>query len=353
MNSHYISYPVLQIRPYGLLVYDRIEYQQRPRGKQKFLPGLEPSASDRSNFDKNSGKGQYDGYLTPGARKRLKRAIQLIVEIAEPKTAMNFKLNKEFKFKLNFITLTLPVRQGTRTDKDIKKFVLDPWLKKAKRRWSLRSYIWRAERQKNGNLHFHITTDTYIPYDQLRDEWNKNLNALGFIDEFEKKHGHRHPNSTDVHATKKVKDLAAYFSKYMAKDEPTREKCTAQVPWARPVMELKPRSKRSKLQYLPSREEIRIDGKLWDCSRNLKVKDSCECLMEGDAVHVWNKVRECPEVKIKDCDHCSIAFLTKKQRNHFLNGPLKNLYDEWINRIRNIPDEIIKKPPEPEIIVPF
>lgn len=319
-NNGYIRYPVMQIRPYGLMVYERTEYDIKPRRKDR--TPLTPDQPDpiSSKFEENTGIAQYHGHLTPGARKRLKRAIQLICAIAEPKTAMNFKLNKEFKFKLNFITLTLPVPQGDRTDKQIKKEVLDVWLKSAKRLFKLRSYIWRAERQKNGNLHFHIVTDTYLPYDQLRDSWNNRLNRLGMIDEFEKKHGHRHPNSTDVHAIKKVRNLAAYFSKYMAKDAPIDQP---------------------------------IDGKLWDCSRNLKYSKNCETMLESEALETWMRVINDPEVKTKELDYCSIAFLTRPQFKKYIIGDMKTHYVSWLSVIRNIPDEVIDKPPQPTVHVPF
>lgn len=303
----------MQIRPYGLMTYERVEYPtRRPKGKHHWQPGL-MEISQPTDFDRQTGQAQYKGDLSPGAKKRLKRAIQLILAIAEPKTAMNWKMNKEFKFKLNFITLTLPGMQGDITDKSIKSKVLDVWLKSAKRRFKLRSYIWRAERQKNGNLHFHLVTDTYIPYDQLRDTWNVRLNALGFIDRFEKKHGHRHPNSTDVHAIHNVKNLAGYFSKYMAKD---------------------------------AKKDQPIDGKVWDCSRNLKHKSNCETFLEGQALDIWNKAMNDTTLNSKSTEYCHIIFLNLTQFDSYVTGVLRSEYDSWLNVIRNIPDDQSKKPPE-------
>lgn len=310
----------MQIRPYGLMAYDRVEYQVKPRKREKNSYITKPESTDSSPFDQNTGKAQYQGHLSPGAKKRLKRAIQLIVAIAEPKTAMNFKLNKQFKFKLNFITLTLPGPQGNITDKQLKREVLDVWLKAAKRRFNLRSYIWRAERQKNGNLHFHLVTDTYIPYDQLRDTWNQRLNRLQFIDRFEKKHGHRHPNSTDVHAIKKVRNLAGYFAKYMAKGAP---------------------------------EDQPVNGKLWDCSKNLKYKANCETLLESDALDTWQRCYADPLINQKSTDYCTILFLNPGQFKKYVTGSLLAKYNEWISHIRSIPDEPAQISKEITVDVPF
>ena len=302
------------------MAYDRIEWQVKPRKREKSGYLLKLESSDQDKFEQHTGKAQYQGHLTPGAKKRLKRAIQLIVAIAEPKKAMNFKLNKEFKFRLNFITLTLPVKQGPHTDKELKKLVLDVWLKAAKRRFKLRSYIWRAERQKNGNLHFHLVTDTYIPYDELRDTWNLRLNRLQYIDLFEKKHGHRHPNSTDVHAIKNVRNLAGYFAKYMAKDAPMDQPVT---------------------------------GKLWDCSKNLKYKPNCEMLLESFAYDTWIKAFYDPEVPQKSTDYCTILFLKPDKFKKYVTGEILTNYNMWISHVRNIPDEIIPKPIQIPVHAPF
>lgn len=324
MRPDVVTYPVVQIRPYGLVCYDRVEFH-----------GANPRRTDHHSPQPFAEKEAYAGLMTAGARKRLKRAIQLIVATAQPKTAMNFKLNQEFKFKLNFITLTLPCRQGAHTDKEIKAKVLDVWIKAARRRFKLGSYIWRAERQKNGNLHFHLVTDTYIPYDELRDTWNDRLNALGYIDEFERKHGHRHPNSTDVHAIKKVRNLAAYFTKYMAKGERTAEELY-NVPWARRIWHEKLLIKPG-VQYkrVLHREESRIDGRLWDCSVNLKQTHNCEMLIEGQAAQVVAEASEDPEVRQVSTDHCLILFFKPEQFRRYIRGPMLQQYRGWLASIRS------------------
>lgn len=360
-NKAYIRYPILQVRPYGFLAYDRIEYPTSKRKKPKpvdppimhISPGSTKSltTSDKtSKFEQNAGKGQYHGLVTTGAVKRMKRAISLIVAIAEPKKAMNWKLNKEFTFKLNFITLTLPSPQGKITDKEIKKEVLDVWIKAAKRRFKLKSYIWRAERQRNGNLHFHLITDTYIPYNQLRDSWNDRLNRLGLIDTFEKKHKHRHPNSTDVHSIQNVKNLSGYFIKYMTKGEVTRETCMPVAPWNKAKNPPTTRKKGPKFKYIPFLKETQIDGKIWDCSRNLKYKPNCETLLEGEARELWERAVSDPFVNTKKTDHCTLAFLSAAQFEKYVIASLKTQYDEWLSHIKNIPDEpppkIIAEPPD-------
>ncbi|MFT4033219.1 MAG: hypothetical protein QM669_12420 [Siphonobacter sp.] len=40
---------------------------------------------------------------------------------------------------------------------------------------ALRKYLWRAEPQKNGNIHFHLVLDEWIDKDEVRKRWNEAL----------------------------------------------------------------------------------------------------------------------------------------------------------------------------------
>lgn len=325
----FLQIPILQIRPSMLLAYE--------------IPAERPTKRDKghqSKLELFKSVAAYSGLINTNSQKKLKHAINLLVAISKWKTAFNPETNSEFKFKVNFITLTLPGPQGTISDKTIKKECLDVWLKMAKRRWKLGSYVWRAERQHNGNIHFHFITDTFIPYDQLRDSWNERVNRLGFIDRFEAKHGHRNPNSTDVHAVQKIAKLAAYVCKYMAKGSPTPQQVIAQAPWAKPRMILKPNKRSAKFKRLLSIEEQRIDGKIWDCSTNLKAKDRCDMILEADAVATWNFAAKAYPDDVKIGEKCSIIFIPPGQLIDSLKGEVKKAWLAYLDRIRSIPDRI-------------
>lgn len=288
----------------------------------------------------------YSGLINAAAGKKIKHSINLLLAIAKWKIAIDYKTNSEYRFKVNFITLTLPAAQGHHSDKSIKKEVLDVWLKSAKRIFKLGSYVWRAERQQNGNLHFHLITDTFIPYDRLRDSWNKRLNRLGYIDEFEKKNGHRHPNSTDVHAVKKIKNLAAYVCKYMSKGQLTPQECIAQAPWASPRVLLKPKKNAPKFKRLMTIEDQRIDGKVWDCSSNLKSKARCTDYLEGDTLITWMQAKEQFRDSYKSTDNCSMVFFPPGQIHDILVGELKQKWLDYLEFIRNVPDQISTPKPK-------
>ena len=308
-NQYYVKYPVLQVRPWGLLAYDRIEWLISRRKKDRPTKHqFHHSSPDQPDTTPQA----YTGTLTPYAKKKLKRAISLMVASAKDKEAPNFKTGGTFKFKVNFITLTLPGPQGKISDKEIKKHCLDNWIKRAKRKHKLNSYVWRAERQKNGNLHFHIITDTWIHYEKIRNDWNDVCNHFGWIDKFEAQHGHRNPNSTDVHAVWKVKNLTQYFIKYMSKNSP---------------------------------EQDVIQGKLWDCSKNLKTKKNCEVLMESEALEQWTKASEDPECELKSDANYAIIFLSPDKFDKYVTGELRARWMEYLAIIRGDIHEYSPQPP--------
>jgi hypothetical protein len=111
-----------------------------------------------------------------------------------------------------FITVTLSSRQ-VHCDKTIKREVLNHFLIYLKRHYGVVNFVWKAELQENGNIHYHILTDKYIPHEELRAHWNNAQNRLSYVDMFE----HDNPNSTDIHSLRRVRNVMAYVGKYMAK----------------------------------------------------------------------------------------------------------------------------------------
>lgn len=158
------------------------------------------------------------------SRKRLKENLDRWINTVEyATTLMRIKEVTPLK-RHTFITLTLSSTQ-IHCDKKINRELLNKFLIKAKRKWGVKNFIWKAEVQVNGNIHYHILTDRYIGHESLRLEWNNIQESLGYISRFEKKHHHRNPNSTDIHSLKKIKNVTAYIGKYMSKSETVRPLC--------------------------------------------------------------------------------------------------------------------------------
>lgn len=216
--------------------------------------------------------------LSSKAIKRIKSKIHWLLAFSKTKRVYNDYTNKYFSFKINFITLTLPTLQAHR-DTTIKRECLNQFITEMKQYHGLKNYVWRAECQSNGNIHFHIASDSYIPWFIIRTVWNRQLRKLGYIERYHKKFhamtfkdyqaymnsigvndiskisaaynygkktNWKDPNTTDIHSTYKIKNLAAYLSKYMAKSELKKKK-----------------SEDYDLKYR------RIEGRNWGCSQSL------------------------------------------------------------------------------------
>lgn len=123
------------------------------------------------------------GVMTVGAAKRCHKYLDLwfnsIHAYYQKYNAGCFK-HKHF---LTFVTLTLPSSQQ-HSDENIKRNILWPFIEIIKRYYGVQEYIWRAEKQQNGNIHFHILIDKYIRHDLIRFHWNFGLNKYGYIDAY-------------------------------------------------------------------------------------------------------------------------------------------------------------------------
>ena len=192
---------------------------------------------DKPKMDNFKKTKPYSGDITTHARRRLKRAIECLYMITPTVKVFNRSLGRQTKFRLSHLTLTLSAKQGTRSDKEINKFILQPFLRDCKRKLGMKNYVWKAETQANGNIHYHIISDLYCDYNIVRKYWNNHQNTFRFIDDFKAVHGHDNPNSTDIHYVKNDGQLAAYLMKYIAKN---------------------------------NTKERKIEGKVWDCSAKLK-----------------------------------------------------------------------------------
>ena len=228
----------------------------------------------------------------------------ILAACAKWKDAIDFKSGNKYRFKLNFITLTLPAEQGNLTDYQVKSKILDPFLKRCTRKFGLTSYVWRAEYQENGNIHFHLMTDCFIHYKSIRHNWNECCARYGLIDKFEKIHGHRNPNSTDVHAVRKPWELARYIAKYMTKMK---------------------------------EDEKPMKGRCWSASRNIMTAKFLKFEMTKELEGIWEKAsRLFPEDRI-DQDFSSYIFLSAFSQKVLLPVELRAQLEQWKENVLNPP----------------
>lgn len=220
--------------------------------------------ANTANLQDNKQKGK----LSRKAITGLKNSINWLCISARKKRVFVKEQNREFQFKVNFITLTLPDTAKPITSNELQK-CLNSFLTYMRKYQSLKNYVWRLEFQANGKLHVHLTCDSFIHHKIIRDTWNRILDNSGHMEIFYKKHGHRDPNSTDVHATKKVKNMAAYLAKYMSK-----KNSVYKLSKRKTARKLAPMDWKAwyfqRLNFWNSPFNPRpISGRIWGCSKEL------------------------------------------------------------------------------------
>lgn len=197
------------------------------------------------------------GKLSKKARTRLVKAITHIVEIYSHRKKQAKKQGKKYEQEITFITLTLCATQK-HTDYHIRRYMLIPFLSYLLKEEGVTVYVWRAEPQENGNIHFHILANKNICWRKIRSKWNSLQRKEGYIADYKAKFSSMNedqyiryrggeeeqevkdikkaykyglasnwedPNSSDIHQTGKLKNTIAYMAKYMGKSstEQTRE----------------------------------------------------------------------------------------------------------------------------------
>ena len=224
-----------KIRSNSVVFYPSFELFFTNRGKAR---------ESRENLQDNKVKGRL-------SKKSASRVRDMVENWVNACRAFSYAEKVPLDRLITFITLTLPSRQK-HSDIEIKRKALNPFLIYLKRKAGVKNFIWKAEPQKNGNIHFHILVDKWVKWQKVRKIWNQILDSLGYIDEFENRHGHRDPNSTDIHGLYKDKKgkeiifIGAYLSKYMSKT---------------------------------GENERLLSGRVWGCSDNLK---KLECFSDYD-----------------------------------------------------------------------
>lgn len=268
--------PTAIVNPSSIVVYNQVVWYPSKPTKEKLSTGQFDENGNLISFLRSTRKAE--GQVSPQAKRKISKAIDYLIATSREKKVYEKVSGKMVRFTIAFVTLTLPSKQ-IHSDKEIINKCLNSLLLEAKKYYEVKNYVWRAEKQQNGNIHFHLLIDKFIPYYELRNRWNRIVNKLGYVDRYQDnmkeyyKNGFRksnnkndkrpeelqyiayqkastsnyaNPNSTDIHSTKKIKNLKAYVTKYLTKSEPE----TAE-------------------NEEPKKEHQKQTGRVWSCNHEL------------------------------------------------------------------------------------
>ena len=270
-------------------------------------------SSARVANQKNLLQNKHNNKLSDKAIKRIKSAINWLVASAKEKRVYNATTKKNYNFKVNLITLTLPDTSKPIKEHEFKTKLMHPFFMYLKKYHGLNNYVWKIEFQQNGKLHVHITTDTFILHHKVRFIWNRLLKSNGFLEDFEKKFKHDNPNSIDVHAVWKIKNLGAYLAKYMSKNEQNTDI---------------------------------INGRIWGCNHELSDKNKCVLGVDRDECHEVLRPLMNPNIDYKEIvtqdsitgkifRNAELFFIKAEHWHTIIHGRIKEAYDKHRFYIRH------------------
>lgn len=187
--------------------------------------------------------------ISKNSAKNVREKCLWLFRLAKSRTITTYSGQQIYNFRCGFYTFTLPSEQKHPTS-EILKECWERMITQFRNVLKMENYVWKLEFQKNGNVHFHLVTDTYIDYHYSRRAWNKIIERLGYVSAYAEKfskmnfseyrsqfnsstdsdikkqaswfaQGKRtnwqNPNSVDVRQCNSEKAFSYYMSKYVAK----------------------------------------------------------------------------------------------------------------------------------------
>lgn len=162
-------------------------------------------------------KTAYSGMISSGSRKRMIKATELLCQMNPGRWITNPITGRMYHHRLTFVTLTVSNAENL-TAHDCYIILLSHFLQWLRRTVRVSAYIWKAELQQRGQIHYHIVVPEFVPWMQVRKKWNSLQREAGLLNDYAIKHGHFDPNSTDVHKMRNASQGAAYVLKELGKD---------------------------------------------------------------------------------------------------------------------------------------
>ena len=301
-TSNNIRANTLQFRSKSIISYQQTVSQIQGHYNQYSTSSLDRYNTERflQNVDTLKKREKYTGMMTTGARKRLTKAISLLIQSSPKKYIYNPVSDKTHYHHLTFITLTLPDVSKSKDASFCHKYLLQPMLRVLRNKYKMKSYVWKCELQKNGSIHYHLTTDLFIVHTDLKNEWNNITRRNGLLEEFKSQYGHDNPNSTDIHAVSNINDIEAYLVKYISKEY---------------------------------QNEVSLKAKIWDCSKNLKESKYFTTVLTPELHEAINNEIDQGFAKVIKTEHC---YVIKFSTTDYISIFPKSLISDYHSHLTKI-----------------
>jgi len=195
----------LTISPTSIITYLLNDKEKTQQGK---------SHQSRSNLTKK----YTSEFMTKTAARKVKKILTNWIIAINLSQQIDLKKRRTKRRYLVMITLTLSWKQVEK-DNEVKRKYLNNFIIQLKKKHKGILYLWVAEKQKNGNIHFHVMVDRWVDKIWAANTWNTIQNTGNYIDFFEREFNHRNPPSTKLTGQKGMSNPAEYLTKYVTKSE--------------------------------------------------------------------------------------------------------------------------------------
>jgi hypothetical protein len=238
----------------------------------------------------------YSGTVTPHARKRILQAIDILAQKTKKQRIFNPVTNTTHDFRLSFTTLTI-AHPKPLSASYCHTTLLKPYLRYCRKKFGMKDYIWKCELQKRGQIHYHLASNTFMPWETVRWQWNKIQRRAGLMDEFIYKYHHCNPPSTEIKAVKSNENIADYLAKELCKDQQNQKQ---------------------------------LDAKIWNCNNELMVPRFSWDL-DNETEDLINEGLQYRSIKEVKTEHCYIYSTPNPKK--FLSPALKSLYSTYLQNL--------------------
>lgn len=301
--------PCFSLEPTKLTLFNRVfkASDYNPDGtKREKTKRIKHFEQTTTRAQENVTRSTHNLQLSDNAYRTLKKRINWLYYLAKSKSVKTYNGKQIYNFKIAFLTLTLSSKQKDPTA-DITNGMFNQFLTEIRQRTGMANYVWRLEFQENGNVHYHLVTDTYLDYYFVLPIWNRIQKNNGYIKDYKEKHENlslldynkmynplgklqfdtiakryaksksqkwEQPNSVDVRSVISKKAIASYITKYFGKD-----------------------SKSKVVKSECDNDENTKNLRLWFCSRSLSKVNSISNFIEATEYDITAIVTSAKNIK--------------------------------------------------------
>lgn len=339
--DRYLFIPKISLKPDRVTLYNEVLIRNYEKNTLDNLPKIRSLKAVSENSETKTIEKKFHNFkISKSGQKTIQEKINWLYILAKSRYKKTYSGVEIFNFKINFLTLTLPSSQVHNTAK-ITNECFNQFLTEIRERTKMENYVWRLEFQQNGNLHYHIATDTYIDYFFALKIWNRIINKLNYVDKYQekfskmnlqeyinnsnrydkkafdilakryakgKKENWKNPPTVDVKVCTNNKAIAHYISKYFGKSKENATIC-------------------NKLDTIDNSFSLR----LWFCSRSLSNLKSITEYQEIIKIDWFDMIKNLDKVRTVVCDYATCLFFSIKDLPNYCKGLLYQEFRNYAN----------------------